>query len=202
MHETTWYSPPLPLILASQSDRRKEILTKLGLTFSVMTPLIENEDQYLQAGNLESSLQNLASAKADSIAVAEADSLILGTDTIVVYGDTMLGKPKDRNDAAATLRLLSGKTHRVLSGVAILCRRRDFKVSGCQETEVSFRKISDDEIERYLSLNEYADKAGSYGIQGSALSFISEIRGCYYNVMGLPVSLTLDLLTLAAEKIK
>jgi septum formation protein len=159
-----------------------------------MDPVIADENSYIDPYDLDNSLRRLATAKAESIAKKRADALVLGADTVVVKSERIMGKPAGRDEAAQMLRLLSGSQHTVITAVALICGETNFCESSANRTAVSFRSLSEDEINSYLSLEEYKDKAGSYAIQGGAITFVDRIEGCYYNVMGLPVTATLSLL--------
>jgi septum formation protein len=188
---TAWRNPGRPIILASQSARRSEILRGLGFSFDVCAPEAVDETSFFGEGDLESSLRNLATAKAYAVAVRRAEALVLGADTVVVKGGRVMGKPRNRDDARDMLSLLSGEEHRVITGVALLCTGCGFSRAVTVTTEVVFRNLSDDEIDEYLDGDEYCDKAGAYAIQGAAMAFVQGIRGCYYNVVGLPVAETI-----------
>ena len=190
---THWNKPDRPLILASRSPRRKEILTTMGLSFSVYPPTIENEEHYIEQNDIYDSIQNLALAKAQTVAELAASSLILGSDTVVVINDQIIGKPADDTDARDMLKRLSGTVHKVYSGVALVCAEINFKRTVAACTEVTFRAVADWEIDEYLMHEEYSDKAGAYAIQGKAMTFIDRIQGCFYNVMGLPITETIAL---------
>jgi septum formation protein len=189
----SWQQPGTPLILASQSPRRRQILTQMGFTFDTLRPGTIDEASFIEPLNLEESLQKLAMAKASTVADRFPGSLVLGADTIVVKGTSVLGKPAHAAEAAEMLRSLSGSKHRVITGVALVCREQSFLTTAVAATDVFFREITKDEIDDYLKNDEYSDKAGAYAIQGRALIFISGINGCYYNVVGLPVSETISL---------
>ena len=191
----TWQNPGRPLVLASQSPRRKEILTNMGLTFTTVAPAELDEASYIDARNLGASLESLALAKAQTVASRNPGALVLGADTVVVKDDQVLGKPADRAEAAAMLKTLSGACHQVLTGVALVCRCESFIASAVACTDVFFRTIPGAEIDDYLCHDEYRDKAGAYAIQGRAMIFVERIAGCYYNVVGLPVSETISLLS-------
>lgn len=186
-------TPDRPLILASNSPRRQEILRGMGFSFSIATPAIENENEYIDPAHLEESLQTLAVAKAHTVAVQHPASLVLSGDTVVVCNGQVLGKPTSPQDAASMIERLSGITHRVLTAVALVCEEEEFVESCCAATSVTFRPVSDEETRRYLESGDYQDKAGAYAIQGRAMIFVDTIEGCFYNVVGLPVSRTLDL---------
>jgi len=191
----TWQNPGRPLILASQSPRRKEILTNMGLTFTTVAPAAIDENAFINREDLRASLERLARAKAESVADAHPGALVLGADTVVVKDDRVLGKPANRAEAGTMLEMLSGTRHQVLTGVALICRCESFIASVVACTDVFFRTITGEEIDEYLCQDEYRDKAGAYAIQGRAMIFIERIAGCYYNVVGLPVSETISLLS-------
>jgi septum formation protein len=188
-----WKHPGRAVILASKSPRRKKILSQMGFTFNVVTPPVINEESYLDANHLQASLKRLAKAKALAVAEAYPEALVLGADTVVVKGKHVLGKPASREKARAMLKTLSGSRHSVCTGVALVCKARAFSATASVCTDVFFRKTGIDEIEAYLALDEYRDKAGSYAIQGCAMAFVERINGCYYNVVGLPVAKTIGL---------
>ena len=181
----------MKIILASKSPRRKEILENLELDFEIITA-DTNEDS--QISDPQKLVEELAFRKADAVKnllISEnkysSDLAIIGCDTVVANGDDILGKPKDRKDAGLMLKSLSGKKHRVISGLAILKGEKTF-VSN-EVTEVLFDNLSEEEIENYVKTGESDDKAGGYAVQGLASKFIKGINGCYFNVVGLPVNL-------------
>ena len=177
----------MKLILASSSPRRAEILANAGLPFSVLSSAVD-ESPY--PGETPAALvQRLANAKADLVtARAIGPAIILAADTVVVLDDKILGKPSSIEDARHMLQQLSGRTHSVLTGVALVRlpdgERRQFMES----TLVHFRPITDEELSSYLATEEPYDKAGAYAIQGQAGRYIPRIEGCYFNVVGLPLS--------------
>ncbi|MCL2181916.1 MAG: Maf family protein [Chitinispirillia bacterium] len=183
-----------PIILASGSPRRSQILRMMGVEFELAKSGVEDEDAYLDRDDLEHSLCRLASAKAESASKSHPEALVLGADTtVVVGGKEIFGKAADRDDAARMLRTLSGRSHTVITATALLCNSASFRESAAACTEVFFRPLEEEEILHYLSFPEYEDKAGAYAVQGGAMTFIDRIEGCYYNVMGLPVTATLSL---------
>jgi septum formation protein len=192
---SVWRNPDRPVILASQSPRRRDILALMGFEFEVMAPSVENETMFFAGGAVRESLEALAAAKAQSVSAKEPAALVLGADTIVCVDKAILGKPADRADAKAMLRLLSGRIHSVYTSVALACGECGFSARATEETRVAFRGLSDRDIDDYLGREEYGDKAGAYAIQGRALVFIDRIEGCYYNVVGLPVQKTIGLFT-------
>lgn len=188
-----WNKFDRPLILASQSPRRKQILKNMGFTFNVHIPEVENENNYITIDHIEESVQKLALAKANSVAARFTSSLVLGSDTVVVVDKQIIGKPVNREDAKLMLQRLSGRMHKVYSGVALTCADINFTSTAAACTDVFFRDVPDWEIEEYLTVDEYADKAGAYAIQGRAMTFVDKINGCFYNVMGLPISETMSI---------
>ena len=189
----TWQQPDRRIILASGSPRRKELLERMGFSFEIGSSAAIDESGFIAVADLESSLCRLALAKGATAAHDNPDALVLSADTIVECEGRVLGKPVDRNDAENMLRLLSGKCHRVITAVALVCRNAAFSSSSSSTTSVYFRELSDAEINWYLATDEPFDKAGAYGIQGYAMLLVEKIEGCFYNVVGLPVSGTVDL---------
>lgn len=181
----------MKLILASSSPRRAEILANAGLPFSVLSSAVD-ESPY--PGETPAALvQRLANAKADLVtARAVGPAIVLAADTVVVLDDKILGKPSSIEDARHMLQQLSGRTHSVLTGVALVRlpdgERRQF----IESTLVHFRPITDEELSSYLATEESYDKAGAYAIQGQAGRYIPRIEGCYFNVVGLPLSRVLS----------
>ncbi|HET6931442.1 MAG TPA: Maf family protein [Candidatus Acidoferrum sp.] len=177
----------MKLILASSSSRRAEILANAGLPFSVLSSAV---DESPHPGETPAALvQRLANAKADLVtARAVGPAVILAADTVVVVDDKILGKPTSIEDARDMLQKLSGRTHSVITGVALVRlpdgERRQF----IESTLVHFRLIADEELSYYLATQESLDKAGAYAIQGVAGRYIPRIEGCYFNVVGLPLS--------------
>lgn len=180
------------LYLASSSPRRSELLQQIGVPFTLC---IAPVDETPFAGESPCDyVQRLALAKAQAAlaSLPEGDAVVLGADTAVVLGQQILGKPLDRDDALATLRSLSGREHQVLSAVAVVsAQRSDVRVVS---TAVTFRALSDAEIEAYWATGEPCDKAGSYGIQGLAGVFVTQLQGSYSAVVGLPLCETAELL--------
>ena len=179
----------LKFILASASERRKDLLSRIVSNFEVKISNFDEEKVEVST-NIENYVKTLAEGKAKDVALnCDNDSIIIGADTIVVIGDNILGKPKDKNHAFEMLKLLSNNVHRVYSGVAVINNHKNIMKSECLYTEVYFSEISDDEIWRYIESGECLDKAGAYGIQGYGGVFAEKINGCYYNVVGLPLNL-------------
>lgn len=184
-----------PFILASQSPRRRRLLERLGLDFTVhVSPAEEVIPEATPPAEL---VQNLAAQKADPVAALYPDALVLAADTVVTFEDVILGKPTSTNDAAQTLRRLSGMTHTVYTGIVLQHRASDRTVTAAEATDVTFATLDDDEIAAYVATGSPMDKAGSYGIQDSfGALFVAGIRGDYYNVVGLPLRRFYQLLRL------
>jgi septum formation protein len=175
------------VILASASPRRRELLTLIGIEHEVRPANID--ESYLAGETPREHAERLARGKAT--AIEASDAVTVGSDTIVVVDGDVLGKPRDRQHAAEMLRRLSGRSHVVMTGVAI--RWRGKLVSGVEEVGVTFRALSDDEIERYIDTGEPMDKAGAYGIQGFGATIVERVDGDYFAVMGLALNLLVRL---------
>ena len=178
------------LVLASRSPRRAELLTRAGYEFAVAPADV---DEGVRAGETPAALvRRLAREKAAVVAHQHPESVVLGADTVVVVGDTTLGKPIDAADAAGMLRRLSGRAHEVLTGVALYAadRRCDEVLS----TRVVFRELTDEDVSWYVTSGEPVGKAGAYAIQGLGSRFVIRIEGSYTNVVGLPIALVDHLL--------
>lgn len=174
----------MELILASQSPRRRELLARMGLSFTVSVADIDETMD--DAKKPFDEVARLSAQKAAAIAeTAPADAVIVAADTVVVLEDRVLGKPHSTEEAAAMLSALSGRDHQVMTGVTV--RRGDKTVTDTVVTHVWFRPLSRAEIDAYVASGEPMDKAGAYGIQGLAGLFVERLDGDYYNVMGLPI---------------
>ncbi len=172
------------LVLASRSPRRREILAQAGIPFTVRSADVDESP--LPGESPEEYVQRLAEWKARAVS-SELDEIVLGADTTVVAGHEMLAKPEGADDARRMVGLLAGRCHEVLTGICLRQGdrlRRDYAV-----TRVWFSPMTAQEIDEYVSSGEPMDKAGAYGIQGLASKYIERIDGCYFNVVGLPVSL-------------
>ena len=170
------------LILASASPRRQELLKLFGLPFVVRVADIDETMDLTRPAYDE--VARVSRMKALAVE-RDDDDIVIAADTIVVCQGKVLGKPRDEADAAATLRLLSGRDHQVMTGCTVLAGDRIHSFT--EVTDLHFRELSDGEIARYVASGEPMDKAGSYGIQGGAALFCTHLVGDYYNVMGLPV---------------
>lgn len=174
------------LVLASASPRRKEIFEQLGINISVVeSDIIEkvNDNEYP-----EQVVMSLSFRKAINVANKIKEGIIIAADTVVVKDGKILGKPKDKLDARKMLQMLSGDKHDVITGFAIIDQTTLTKVVDYELTEVYFKRLENNEIESYLNYDEYFDKAGAYAIQGKGSLLIEKINGCYFNVVGLPIS--------------
>ena len=179
----------LKFILASASERRKDLLSRIVSNFEVKISNFDEEKVEVST-NIENYVKTLAEGKAKDVALnCDNDSIIIGADTIVVIGNNILGKPKDKNDAFRMLKSLSNSVHRVYSGVTVINNTTKAIKSECLYTEVYFSELSNEEIWKYIDTGECLDKAGAYGIQGFGGVFVKSINGCYYNVVGLPLNL-------------
>jgi septum formation protein len=181
-----------PLVLASASPRRRELLAQAGFSFTVR-PAHINEDPGPDEDPI-AYVTRLAREKAEAVFrdLADPTAIVLGADTTVTVDKIILGKPADAADAALMLRALSGRSHRVITGVAVVTAN-SVEVAA-EVTAVRFLTLSDDEIASYVATGEPIDKAGAYAIQGRAARWIPRIEGCYFNVVGLPLALVSCLL--------
>lgn len=171
----------MKIVLASQSQRRIDLLEQFGLDFKVCAADIAEA----ACGSPEKTAVNNAVLKAKAVLAQYPECLVIGADTVVVARNQILGKPRDRDEAFAMLRMLSGAKHQVLTGVALLTADREkcFYVA----TDVWIRELAAYEIRTYIDTGEPFDKAGGYAIQGIGGAFVESISGCYYNVVGLPM---------------
>ena len=179
------------LVLASASPRRAEILRAVGWPYEAQAADV---DESLREGERPGEyVERLAREKAWAVARARLFGLVLGADTVVTVGDEVLGKPRDEDDARRMLRLLRGRWHEVLTGVALV-RAEDARQAVAHErTRVRFAEMTDEEVDWYVSTGEPSDKAGAYAVQGRAALFIDGLEGDYWNVVGLPVRLVYEL---------
>jgi septum formation protein len=181
------------LVLASRSPRRVEILRGLGFEFDV-EPAPDYLEHDIAHDEPYAVPQRLAARKCEYVSERRAHSLVIGADTVVIVDDRILNKPADDDEARRFLRLLAGRTHTVVTGLALRAREHGVNMEKSARTFVTFRELSDDEIAHYVATGEGRDKAGSYAAQGVGAGLIRSIDGCFFNVVGLPVSLLLDML--------
>lgn len=180
------------LILASQSPRREALLRQVGLDFEIVPS--DLEELPLEGEPPAAAAEALALEKAQQVASQRTEGLVIGADTVVVVDGQILGKPRDPEDAKAMLRLLSGREHQVITGIAVVDAATGRARSDGVATSVMFAPLSDEIIARYVATGEPLDKAGAYAIQGFGALLIEGLRGCYYNVVGLPIRRLAELL--------
>jgi len=178
------------LILASRSPRRAAILDSVGWPYEIVVSGVD--ETVLQNEDAVTYVQRLALAKANAVATNLTAGLILGADTTVVIDNQILGQPLDRDDALSMLRLLSGRWHEVLTGVAVVRAGTSQHAVAHEVTRVRFAELTEDELNWYIETGEPFDKAGGYGIQGHAALFVKQIDGDYFNIMGLPIRLVYE----------
>ena len=174
----------MKIILASKSPRRKDLLKKAGIKFKIIDSKLD--ESTIPLIEPKKYCQKLATLKAEAILKKHPQDLILAADTIVCIDNKILEKPIDKQDAFNMLTLLSGRTHKVYTGVSILSKKTDLNF--VEKTEVTFFNLSKSEIKSYIKNNPPYDKSGSYGIQDDSLFFVKKINGSYENVIGLPIS--------------
>lgn len=180
------------LILASESPRRKYLLEQAGIEFDVIPSHIDESAVEMTAPGLY--VKTLARAKAKVVCSQYPDRWVIGADTIVVIADTVLGKPKGKEAARKMLSQLSSQTHQVYTGFNICCDRLGVSHTDAIKTDVTFKQLSNEEIEWYIHTDEPFDKAGAYAIQGLGTFLVKSINGSYTNVVGLPVCEVIEFL--------
>ncbi|MBC7105532.1 MAG: septum formation inhibitor Maf [Firmicutes bacterium] len=190
---TVWEKPLWPpIVLASASPRRRALLRQLGLPFRVVPSRVREE---VPAGLAPGArVERLAELKARDVAARVRRGLVIGADTVVVVDGRVLGKPADPADAEVMLALLQGRWHEVYTGVAVAAAGGERALVAHERTCVAFKPLDPERIRRYVGTGEPLDKAGAYAIQGRAAAFVAGIRGCYSNVVGLPLGRLADLL--------
>ncbi len=185
-------------ILASASPRRRELLEQLGINFDIMVaPIDESGIDKAMAPDLYTGVLSMYKAAAVAKVLREqgrTKEIVIAADTIVYLDGKILGKPTDDNDAKRMLMELSGKEHEVYTGLCVMRIKDGYSVSRSVKTIVSFKDLSEEEIDAYIKTGEPSDKAGAYAIQGKASAFIKSITGDYFNVVGLPLSELYDIL--------
>lgn len=176
----------MKFILASNSPRRRELLTLAGIEYTV----IPSECEEILPENIKpaDAVEELARQKAEDVFRRYSDAVVIAADTVVALGDTILGKPSDEDDAFRMLSSLSGKVHTVYTGVCIMAENHT-DIFHCA-TEVEFYELSENDIKDYIATGEPSDKAGAYGIQGKGSLLVRKINGDYFNVVGLPLAET------------
>jgi len=174
-----------PIILASSSPRRRELFALMGLPFQAVDPQVD--EITIEGEKPNTTALRLASAKAQEAAMSHPQAIIVAADTLVILGEKILGKPRDRDEAVFILEALRGKKHRVTSGVIVLDATTGEKREEVAETQVWMRDYSEEEIAHYIGRGEPFDKAGGYAIQDKEFRPAAKVKGCYANVMGLPL---------------
>jgi len=177
----------MKIILASSSPRRRELLTLMGLEFEIIKP--ENDEDMTKKVNFKKLSEILSYQKAEEVFnKTSGDRLVIGSDCMVYINKTLLGKPKSKEDAFKMLKKLSNKYHKVVTGLAVIMEKDGEikKFVTCDVSKVKFKKLTNEEIENYLSFDEYKDKAGSYAIQGKSGVFVEKINGNMSTIIGLP----------------
>ncbi|MDP6457030.1 MAG: Maf family protein [Candidatus Marinimicrobia bacterium] len=182
-------------ILASGSPRRKALLQKLDVPFEVIPSSVQ--ECHTNAADPAELVQQLALEKAREVAQHFPDRVVIGADTVVVLGDTVMGKPAHEAEAKEMLRALSGNRHTVFTGVAIVKKSREEKYTFYEKTDVTFLPLTNEMIDYYIRSATPLDKAGAYGIQDWSACFVEKINGCYNNVVGFPISKFAQLLRTA-----
>lgn len=183
----------MTLVLASASPRRARLLRQIGISFKVVEPGISERISGLE--NPAGLVVDLAKEKASAVARRLESGFVIGADTVVFYEGRILGKPADEEEARCMLEMLSGKVHAVFTGLALYNVAGGHYETGFSKTKVWMKPLAGKYIDLYVKSGEPLDKAGAYGIQGRGAVFIDKIEGCYFNVVGLPLSLLFDLLT-------
>jgi len=185
-------APDKRIILASNSPRRRELLHQVGIVFT--SEPADVDERVLTGESPEEYAVRVALDKARAAAVRSRSGIVIAADTIVVMNDTILGKPVDTADAVRMLTMLSGRMHLVMTGVAVMDASKGKHLTRISVTRVWFRDLTHDEIVAYVATGEPLDKAGAYGIQGKGALLVERIEGCYFNVVGLPLSLLREML--------
>jgi len=178
-------SKRLKIVLASTSERRKRLLERLGLPFEVVDP---GEVVEVASGRPEEIVSMNSLAKAMRVAGDLEEGVVVGADTVVVKDGRILGKPQSPSEAEEMLKALRGTVHRVLTGISVVDVGSGRRESVVVETRIHMLPLSDDEVDRYVATGEPLGKAGGYAIQGLGALLVDEVHGCFYNVVGLPLS--------------
>ncbi len=176
----------IDIVLASASPRRFELLKQIGLEFKVVPSNLDEE----MVGNdsIDELVKNNAKAKGLKVAEHYPNALVISADTVVAFERKILGKPANEEEAFDMLKLLSGKTHQVYTGIGLFLKKYEGLKLDAVCTNVTFRRLSEDEIWAYINTGEPFDKAGAYGIQGQGALLVERVEGCYYNVVGFPLA--------------
>ena len=173
-------------ILASASPRRAELLKNIGMSFDVVISAVDED--ILSAGDIAKGLENNARKKGLAVAKLYPDAIVISADTVVVLDEHVMGKPENREEASAMLQRLNGRIHSVMTAFGLIFYREQKSFFEIVTTRVKFRKLEMEEINAYIQSGEPYDKAGAYAIQGVGSLLIDTIEGCYFNVVGFPIS--------------
>ncbi|MDL2344096.1 Maf family nucleotide pyrophosphatase [Deinococcus sp. MIMF12] len=193
--------PAPPILLASGSPRRRELLTNLGVPFRIV---VSGEDEASEERDPARLAGTLARQKAAAVARQHPGAVVIGADTVVALGGELLAKPGDEAENRAFVRRLSGRTHQVYTGVSVFApdgERGPVERGGVERTDVTFRLLTEAEIAHYAATGEGLDKAGGYGIQGVGMALVARIEGDYSNVVGFPLGLVIRLLRAAGVRV-
>ncbi len=182
-----------PVILASASPRRRELLQQIGISFTIDPADVD--ESILPGEDAEAYAVRVALDKAREAAKRAGAGIVIAADTVVVLDEKVLGKPSDARDAERMLGLLSGRMHKVITGLVVMDSKTGRTLSRTAVTRVWFRDLTGDEIKAYVATNEPLDKAGAYGIQEKGAILVQKIEGCYFNVVGLPLALLGEMLS-------
>ena len=200
MAMSPWFphGQPEPIVLASASPRRQALLTQVGLHFEQLPA--DADETWPEGLAPEPAAALLAERKAMAVATDHARAIVIGADTVVVVDGRPLGKPASDDDALAMLTLLAGRTHTVITGLALVDGATGERITDAVLTDVTMRRACAAELEAYVATGEPRDKAGAYGIQGYGAGLVTDVRGCYFNVVGLPITRMIHHLQRLAER--
>jgi septum formation protein len=192
--QSPWFfkGQPHPFVLGSESPRRRDLLTQIGLKFE--QKVVATDESWPDLPVAQDAAKEIARRKAIAVAQETSDSVILGADTVVMLDNEPLGKPRSDDHALDMLRRLVGRSHKVITGIALVDQSNGSCILGSETTLVEMRAVTDDELRSYVESGEPSDKAGAYGIQGIGAGLVTRIDGCYFNVVGLPISKVIECL--------
>ena len=182
------------IVLASTSPRRQELLENVGLIFDIVSP--DYDENILNKSFSYELIETVADKKGESVAKkCNFPAIIISADTVVIFNNIVLGKPKDFDDAFKMLKLLNGQTHKVVTAVCVFDNEKNKKIIKSETSEVTFNKLTDEDLKNYIYDFQPYDKAGSYGIQELPEKFIKEIKGEFDNIVGLPIKTLINLMS-------